>query len=378
MDPYYKRFFRLAKRGLPSFLPSLSTKARSLKSPCLCMGVVAVFLFIFVSLGAGLIVNSFAGKSDFYLADISRMMGLEGAEKDGLFVGSTKKFSPESPQFILVGGSMLLASTPPTTFSSQVLGSLVAGYQAEESKSIITEYIVEEGDSLWSLAEKFSISIDTIRWANDLTEKSVIKPGQRLVILPVSGIVHIIKEGDSVSKIAQVYKAKAEEIVAFNELVNEDDIYIGDVLVIPGGVMPTSQQKVSSGVPLAEGRFIAPVYSPYIITQGGHGYYDRYYGYTAVDFSHSGYSCGKPVIAAAGGTVQRVGYDRVAGNYVRILHPNGVVTFYGHLNSILVSAGQQVSVGARIGLMGNTGYTIGMTGCHLHFEVRGARNPFAR
>jgi murein DD-endopeptidase MepM/ murein hydrolase activator NlpD len=363
------------------FLRNLCEKTKgSLKTPCICMGVAAVFLFVLVSLGSGPLLKSLADKGDFYFADMSKILNSQGADEPVIGSSTMKKLSPESPQFIMVENSTLLASTPPTTFSSQVLGSLVAGYQAEESKSVITEYVVKEEDTLWSLAEKFNISLSTILWANDLTEKSIIKPGQKLVIPPVSGTVHIIKSGDSISKIAQTYKAKKEEIVAFNELDDEDDIYVGDVLVVPGGTMPARQQQVPASIPLAESRFTVPVYSPYIITQGGHGYYDRYYGYTAVDFSHAGYACGKYVIAAAGGTVQRTGYDRIAGYYVRISHPhlNGAVTFYGHLSKIFVSAGQQVGVGEEIGLMGNTGYTIGRTGCHLHFEVRGAANPFVR
>ncbi|MBU0476443.1 M23 family metallopeptidase, partial [Patescibacteria group bacterium] len=63
-----------------------------------------------------------------------------------------------------------------------------------------------------------------------------------------------------------------------------------------------------------------------------------------------------------------------------IIHPNGVVTLYSHLQSISVKAGEKVSQGQGIGLIGHTGQTIpsGPQGCHLHFEVRGAENPFAK
>jgi len=365
-----------------SLLNSFPEKIKgSLKTPCLCMGVVAVFLFIFVSAGAGLIVNSFAGKSDFYLADISRMMGLEGAEKDGLFVGSTKKFSPESPQFILVGGSMLLASTPPTTFSSQVLGSLVAGYEPEDAKMVITEYIVEEGDTLLSLASKFNISLNTILWANDLTEKSIIKPGQKLVILPVSGVVHHVKDKDTISGVAEMYKGKTEEIISFNHLPENGAIYIGDILIVPNGTMPVlsiQKQQTPTSVPLASSYFICP-HSACRITQGLHWY-------NAIDF---GGKCGDPIRAAAAGTVLKVATTSStsrwafggAGNHITIMHPNGVVTMYGHISASLVNPGDEVSQGQIIALMGGQPGTPGAglsTGCHVHFGVTGARNPFAR
>jgi murein DD-endopeptidase MepM/ murein hydrolase activator NlpD len=274
------------------------------------------------------------------------------------------------PSFNLnvIQGNGLEAIAPPFNISGKVLGS----WGMEQEKEI-REYIIEPGDTLSSVAASFEISLNTLLWANDLNEKSILKPGQKLVILPVSGIIHHVRSGDTVSGIAEIYKGKTEEIVAFNYLSNEDDIYIEDIIIVPNGVMPPPPiklQQAPASVPLADSYFIAPVPSPYIITQGLHWY-------NAIDFSYKENACGKPVFAAAGGTIQKIGYQSVAGNYVRILHPNGVITFYGHLSSISVFQSQPVSQGKIIGYIGNTGYTIGRTGCHLHFEVRGARNPFA-
>jgi murein DD-endopeptidase MepM/ murein hydrolase activator NlpD len=99
--------------------------------------------------------------------------------------------------------------------------------------------------------------------------------------------------------------------------------------------------------------------------------------YNAIDFSNG--QCGEPVFAAAAGAVQRTGTDPVGGNYIRILHPNNVVTYYGHLSSVAVEAGIAVYQGQIIGYIGCTGKTIpaGNAGCHLHFDVRFASNPFA-
>ncbi len=381
MDPYYKRFFRLAKRGLPSFLPSLSAKARSLKTPCLCLGVIAVFLFIFVSVGSGLIVKSFAGKSDFYLANISKIIGFGESEKDNLFISPTKRFLPESPEFILVENTSLKASSPPTTFSSQALGALVAGYEPEDAKMVITEYIVEEGDSLWSLAAKFNVSLDTILWANNLDKNSILKPDQKLVILPVSGVIYHVKSGDTVSEIAETYKGKVEEIVAFNYLADEDDIYIGDIIIVPNGTMPVlsiQKQQAPSSVPLANSYFICPT-STCSVSQWLHWY-------NAIDFDGK---CGDPIRAAAAGTVLKVATTSStsrwafggAGNHITIMHPNGVVTMYGHISASLVKPGDPVSQGQIIALMGGQPDTPGAglsTGCHVHFGVTGSRNPFTR
>ncbi|MDI6602718.1 MAG: LysM peptidoglycan-binding domain-containing protein [Patescibacteria group bacterium] len=339
---------------------------RLFKDPLFSLGIISIILFIILS--ATPFLKSFpeVAKTSFYLP--------EYFSSQNLFLSSANKFLVESPNFLLVEKSSLRAATPPSLVSPQVLGVLVGKSEPEEAKKVIREYIVESEDTLSSLAEKFEISLNTILWANDLTKKSIIKPGQKLIIPPVSGVIHHVKSGDTLSEIAKTYKGKIEEIISFNELSNENDIYIGDVLIIPDGVMPPPSAKPRPApirIPLADSQFILPVSSPYIFTQGLHWY-------NAVDFSHSGYACGKPVFAAGGGLVQKTGYDRILGNYVRILHPNGVVTLYGHLSAITIKKGESVNIGEIIGYIGNTGRTKGLTGCHLHFEVRGAKNPFAR
>jgi murein DD-endopeptidase MepM/ murein hydrolase activator NlpD len=268
------------------------------------------------------------------------------------------------PEIVLIEDNFLRPSLPPAFVSGKVLATVVDSPRKE-----IQEYIVKEGDTLSSIAEKFSISLETIIWTNNLTKNSPLKPGQKLIILPVSGILHQVRAGDTLSEIAQRYQAKIEEIISFNELESPDDIYIGDNLIIPGGKMPPKIQIPStSSLPLNDKYFICPVAGGCRITQGLHFS-------NAVDFSNG--KCGEPILAAAGGVIQKVkyGWNFGAGNLVTILHQNGIVTLYYHLEKIFVSPGQSISQGEIIGTMGRTGRT---TGCHLHFGVYGAKNPFAK
>jgi len=336
------------------------------------MGIIALFLFVFVSFSPALVLNSYAENSDSCLIN-------DKIEENSLFCAPIKNSYPESPEFVLVGSNSLIASTPPNTFSSQVLGDLI-GYGQEDAKKVITEYIVEEGDTLSSLAEKFDISINTILWANDLTKNSVVKPGQKLVILPVSGIVHHVKSGDTISSIAQTYKGKTDEIIAFNDITNEA-VYVGDIIVVPNGTMPSAtvqKQQSPSNVPVASSYFICP-HSSCHVSQWLHWY-------NAIDFNGK---CGDPIIASAAGKVVKVQLTSStskwafggAGNHITILHPNGVVTTYGHISASLVSPGESVSQGQVIALMGGQPGMPGAglsTGCHVHFGVTGAKNPFSR
>jgi len=261
--------------------------------------------------------------------------------------------------------AFLSSGGPPFLFSGRSLASFRNPSLVQE----VTNYIAAQGDTVSSLAAQFSISEETILWANNLSKSSTLKPGEKLVILPVSGALHIVGPGDTLSAISLAYEADSEDIIEINGLSEDGAIFAGDMLIIPGGIKPKKSFNYAQ-VLLPGNYFICPIPAPCKVTQGLHWY-------NALDFSNG--QCGEPVFAAAGGAVQRTGYGNVSGNYVRVEHSNGVVTFYGHLSKFTVSAGQKVSQGQVLGYVGYTGQTIpaGPTGCHLHFDVRFAVNPFA-
>jgi murein DD-endopeptidase MepM/ murein hydrolase activator NlpD len=287
------------------------------------------------------------------------------------FLSSVGRFFLESPNLSFVQGNSLKTASPTTIVNPKVFGSLIG--ESGETRKEILEYTVQEGDTLSKIAEKFGISLETILWANDLNKNSKISVDQKLIILPVSGVLHFVQKGETLSDIAKKYQADVEKIIEFNELENEKDIFAGDILVIPDGIMPP-KTYIAPQIPLASSYFICPISQPCRITQGLHWY-------NAVDFSHG--KCGEPIYAAAQGEVLKVkfGWNKGAGNYITILHPNGVITMYGHIATSFVNPGDQVSQGQMIALMGGQPGTPGAglsTGCHLHFGVQGAKNPFAQ
>ncbi|MCX6760795.1 MAG: LysM peptidoglycan-binding domain-containing protein [Candidatus Nealsonbacteria bacterium] len=353
------------------------------------LALLLTILIVPVAFKPGMMPKPIIEKGLFCLEIASKALGgtdqskvcLEKQQKtlSEVFLDPLKRALPESPELILVGEGSIRASSPPTTFSYQVLGALVGGLEIEEDKKAIIEYIVEDGETLSSIATRFNISLNTVLLANNLTKSTQIKPGVSLIILPVTGIIYHVKSGDTISVIAEKYKGKTDEIVAINSLPEEGDIYTGDILIIPNGVIPAAPVYVASqSIPVASSYFICPVVSPCRKTQGLHWY-------NAVDFSHG--QCGELIYAAAAGTVLNVkltnstsrGAFGGAGNTITILHPNGVVTSYGHIAVSLVTPGQSVSQGQPIALMGGKPGTAGAglsTGCHVHFGVSGAVNPF--
>lgn len=238
----------------------------------------------------------------------------------------------------------------------------------------INVYMVREGDSLSQIAKMFGVTANTILWANDLRSANLIKPGDSLIILPVSGVRYTVKKGDSVASIAKAYAGDVGDIVAYNGLASASDVVLGQTIVIPGGRIapPLAPKKVATKVqgavpriPILGGYFLIPVPGA-VRTQGIHGY-------NGIDL---GAAAGTAIRAAAAGEViisKGTGWNGGYGNYIVIKHANGTQTLYAHTSTNYVSAGQFVSQGESIGAVGSTGQS---TGAHLHFEVRGAQNPF--
>lgn len=271
--------------------------------------------------------------------------------------GQTEFPSPFSFSFQLEDGALFspVYLTPERTETSS------------STKRALFTYVVQEGETLESLAVKFSLDKETIIWANDLKEPK-IKPGDRLIILPVSGVLHRVAQGENLASLAKYYNVSEERIALANNLFAQEPLMPGEKLIIPGGV---KKQKLA--LTQANG-----------LTQGGlrmptTGWnWGRLHNYNAVDIANS---CNTPVYASASGYVEEAevgGWNNGYGNYIVIRHKNNLKTLYAHLSTVFVSPGAYVNQGDLIGAIGNTGKVDGYTGCHLHFEVRGGVNPFAR
>lgn len=108
----------------------------------------------------------------------------------------------------------------------------------QQPRDKIITYIVVKGDTLQSISDKFSISIDTIKWENSLVSNSIIE-GQRLNILPVSGVAHIVATGDTIESLALKYHTNKQKIIdyPFNEYADPEKFILipGTTIIIPDG-----------------------------------------------------------------------------------------------------------------------------------------------
>ena len=230
----------------------------------------------------------------------------------------------------------------------------------------VFEYEVEAGDTLSTIGEKFQVTVETIRYANDLSDADSLAVGKKLIILPVSGVRHQVKSGDSVESIAEKYKVSPQAVIDFNYLNEPFALNIGDSLTVPEATIPRPVPAVPSvpsypSAPYAgtvasgTGQFGWPTDSRQI-TQ----YFS--YWHPAIDIGQ--YSS---IYASDAGTVVFAGWSPVGYGYlVEVNHGNGYKTGYAHLSQINVSVGQTVGKGQGLGMMGATGRAFGV---HLHFMV---------
>ncbi|MDO8183594.1 MAG: M23 family metallopeptidase [bacterium] len=283
----------------------------------------------------------------------------------GSLVGNEPADTKLTGDTTIVAGALLSDSGPSGTIAN------VEEYRQSDQISV---YVVREGDSLSQIAKMFGVSANTIIWANDLPKGGAIRPGQVLTILPITGVKHLVKKGDTIGTIAKKYGGDASGIAAFNGLDQDVVLAVGQIVIVPDGEIDTPVVKPKPASGGTGGGSVEPNYDGYYLRPIAGGKRSQgLHGHNGIDFAAP---VGTPILASADGVViisKEGGWNGGYGNYVVIRHNNGTQTLYAHNSKNLVSSGEQVTRGETIGQVGTTGK---VTGAHVHFEVRGARNPF--
>lgn len=258
----------------------------------------------------------------------------------------------------------------------------------------LSTYTVQDGDTVFGIAEKFGLEPQTILWANYnvlLDDPHSLQPGQELNILPVDGVYWEWLGGIPFGEWAEFYGVNAADIIEYpgNNLdpnsvgdYNNANIKAGTWLIIPGG----KRDFVSWSAPLgvtrenpASARVLgAGACDP--VTGGAVGYGSFIYPtnkhyLSGFDFSpstnHNGLdfagNTGEAVYASDAGVIVYAGWnDYGYGNMIMIDHGNGFQSLYAHLSALNVGCGQSIGQGEVIGAVGSTGRS---SGSHLHFEI---------
>lgn len=274
-----------------------------------------------------------------------------------------------------------LAFTPDNSavMKPDILGTSINGRISNPADAVtnrreIIYYTVGNGDTVSTIARSFGISVNTILWANNLTAFSLIRPDDKLMILPSSGVLYVVARGDTIGKIALAYGVTEDQINSYNNI--GEHLLLGQKLIIPGA------KKISS--PTIAARPTSPttgigviknlIKSPKAQSSANKmnwptaGYrISQYFSWRhpGVDIANK---VGTPIYAADAGVVitSQGGYNGGYGNTIVIDHGGGKKTRYGHASKLFVKVGEHVEKGENIAAMGSTGRS---TGPHLHFEV---------
>ncbi len=258
----------------------------------------------------------------------------------------------------------------------------------------ITTYTVQDGDTVFGIAEKFGLEPQTILWGNYnilLDDPHSLQPGQELNILPTDGVYWEWLGGIPFGEWAEFYGVNAADIIEYPGN-NIDPTTVGDYsnaniktgtwLIIPGG----KREFVSWSAPLgvtrenpASARVLgAGACDPVSGGAVGYGYFiyptNKHY-LSGFDYStktnHLGIdlagNTGEAVYASDAGVIVYAGWnDYGYGNMIMVDHGNGFQSLYAHLSALNVGCGQSVGQGEVIGAVGSTGRS---SGSHLHFEI---------
>jgi murein DD-endopeptidase MepM/ murein hydrolase activator NlpD len=371
-----------------------------------------VLLLILTSVGYATVLNSpFGNERAVFAAPVSGLSmpaaaaSVAPAQQAMLQGGVTNKTLPGSPSIGIAPPVEQEATNNLSAFSGDPTATPTSQPIAEQEDAIgraaadapppvlplYQIYQAVEGDSVYSISDRFAIGPEYILANNaELAASGFLSVGQLVIIPAGNGVLHEVRFGETLSDIAARYDVDVSSITDFpsNAINDPDNLVETQVVFVPGAnILPaapfddepvaeeaptaTPEQPVDSTGGSTGGGFVqtgrssgaglvwplgGPVSSPY---GPGHP--------LGIDID-AFYLQGAAVAAATSGTVIFAGGNACCsyGLYVVIMSDSGIETLYAHLNSIYVSQGEYVSQGQALGVVGSTGYS---TGTHLHFEV---------
>ncbi|MFA5954163.1 MAG: peptidoglycan DD-metalloendopeptidase family protein [Patescibacteria group bacterium] len=372
-------WYRRARRGVRRVFSGISSRwLRPFSHRYLLHGIIIALAVITV--GANFTTPK-AGAENFTTGQlVSDVIGVdEGLDLSGLPALPENAFATEpTPEDNSI-------DNPPRTYLSYDGNAVFQPYLPFTETSVaprtkIQEYTIKDGDTPAGIAAKFQLRLSTILDANKLTSRSLIRPGQTLIILPIDGILYTVKAKETVGAIAKRYSVSEDAILLFNGINDPTSVTVGKEIIIPGGKAPAATPTYRRPTSTPQFGNIQPRATSdaglTLLWPSVDHHINQYFTYRHAGLDIKG-RIGVPIFAAEDGVVLESRWGGAYGNMTVIRHDNGLVTRYGHATKNLTVAGQRVTRGETIALMGSTGRS---TGPHLHFEVisRGVRvNPLS-
>lgn len=229
-------------------------------------------------------------------------------------------------------------------------------------------YKVGEGDTLWSISQRYSVDPEIAAAMNNMEVKDPIIVGQILTLPNEQLVMHTVASGETLWRISQNYGVDVNVVARENGIEDETFVRTGQTLLIPKPVYLKASAKDESYVKTStldkvKGKLLDWLWPTKGVISSPFGMRDGE-PHRGLDIANE---MSKPIYAALDGKVIFAGPRGTYGNAIIIDHSNGYKTLYAHSSKLLVKAGDVVTKGQEIAKIGSTGRS---TGPHLHFEIR--------
>ena len=281
----------------------------------------------------------------------------------------------------------------------------IATIQDEEKVEPIAtkNYVVSQGDSLWSIANSQNIELDTLVGSNTFKTSARLRPGVILRIPNQDGIFYVMKKGEDIESVSKRYGVSMNKIRQVNATQNIAALRAGDEIFLPDAkpesvienkdvklaeVKKSSPAKPAKTAPKTPAKAEKPSGSEVAVRRARGGFRWPVMGRINSPFGwrqhpitrrkdfHTGIDIkadrNDPIKAAGSGRIVYSGWMGGYGKVLVIEHPNGQSTLYAHCSTLLAGKGASVSSGQLVARVWTTGRS---TGPHLHFEVRNGNSP---
>ena len=221
-------------------------------------------------------IFGYLGTSDDYTSPLENKMFLNTNKKTSLALAPLMeatnapnlelKISDNETNPILMQGNALVCENSPVLKDPEEDGGVVV-------------YEVKEGDTVSTIAQTNNITVNTILWANSLDDVDSIMPGDKIFILPVSGLAYTVKNGDNIDSIAKEFKADRDKIIAFNSLHLDGELKVGETITIPDGQKELPKPKPTTIIGVVPRTYETFESAGKVLSGNGSGSHSFPYGY---------------------------------------------------------------------------------------------------
>lgn len=246
-----------------------SLKKKSLRRRIVRYGIITANLLV-LAVVVGVVVSSSHGNDRTLAAAATTNAGSEATNPvDGLTsydIAANVAHLVNLPESTAIDNSAQSAkiSAAVSAGSTGVVAKPQIIATALKSRDDIRSYTVQNGDTVTSVAQKFGVTTNSIKWSNNLVGDA-LAPGTKILVPPMNGIVYTAKAGDTVQTLAAKYKVTADQIIAYND-AEIGGIHPGEQLLIPNGQVEAVTARYGGS---GSGAFSLSSYTP---VYGGNGY----------------------------------------------------------------------------------------------------------